>query len=137
MRSFINTHRATFIQFLKFGVIGGLGFLLDVALFHLAFDVFGFNRDCSALFSFPFTVTFTWLGNRVFTFRGQTHRPLHDEWSRFVVVCLIGLVLNRGTFSLLSHNVDFVYQHPVLGLIGGTCAGMFFNFFGARKMVFS
>ncbi|MBV8061341.1 MAG: GtrA family protein [Alphaproteobacteria bacterium] len=137
MRKLIDTHKATFIQFMKFGAIGGLGFFLDVALFHLALDVFGFNHDCSALFSFPFTVTFTWFGNRVFTFRGKSQRSLRDEWSRFAAVCLVGLVLNRGTFSLLTHNVPLVYQYPVLGLMGGTCAGMFFNFFGARRIVFS
>lgn len=124
------------IQFAKFAVIGVIGFLVDLGFFHLGLDVLGFGHYFSALFSFPFAVTATWIGNRSFTFRGQSSGPAHHEWARFAVVCFGGLVLNRGTFMLLTAMVPLVYSYPVLGLIGGTGVAMFFNFFAARRVVF-
>jgi putative flippase GtrA len=133
---FIAAHRATIIQFLKFGIVGFLGFFVDFGFFHLGFDWFGFGHYGSALFSFPFAVTFTWIGNRLFTFRGRHEGSASAQWARFAVVCAIGLVLNRGAFSLLTATVPLVYSYPVLGLLAGTCAGMFFNFFFSKRLVF-
>jgi putative flippase GtrA len=109
---------------------------MDLGLFHVGLDLLGFNHYMSALFAYPFTVTMTWLGNRYFTFRGQSTGSIHSQWVRFMIVCGAGLVLNRGTFSLLTATVPIVYDYPILGLLSGTAAGMFFNFFFARKLVF-
>jgi len=129
-------HRAVIIQFLKFGLIGFGGFFVDLAMFHVALDVLGINHYLSALFSFPFAVTATWIGNRLFTFRGQNSGSIHVQLMRFAAVCAVGLILNRGMFSLLTYTVPLVYAYPVLGLLGGTAAGMFFNFFFSKKLVF-
>lgn len=129
-------HRAIIRQFLKFGLVGFLGFFVDFGFFHIGLDIFGLGHYGSALFSFPFAVTFTWAGNRLFTFRGKNEGSIHAQWARFAVVCVLGLVLNRGTFSILTASVPLVYQYPILGLLAGTGAGMFFNFFFARKLVF-
>ncbi len=128
--------RAIIVQFLKFGTVGFFGFFVDYGFFHLALDVFGFGHYGSALFSFPFAATFGWIGNRSFTFRRDYKGHAGAQWMRFLVVTFIGLILNRGTFSILTATVHLVYQYPVLGLLAGTGAGMFFNFFFARRMVF-
>jgi putative flippase GtrA len=117
-------------------MVGVAGFGVDYSLFHLALDVFGFGHYGSALFSFLPTASFTWIGNRLFTFKGKRELGAHAQWMRFLTVCAGGLVLNRGTFSLLTATVPLVYTYPVLGLLGGTGAGMFFNFFVARRVVF-
>lgn len=124
------------VQFLKFGTIGIVGFLVDFTFFHIGFDLLGLGHYISALFSFPFAVTATWIGNRLFTFRGQSTGKAHHEWARFAMVCFVGLVINRGTFTLLTATVPLVYAYPILGLMGGTATAMFFNFFAARRVVF-
>ena len=129
-------HKATIIQFMIFGSLGVFGFFVDYAFFHLALDIFGFGHYFSSLFSFPFAATFTWAGNRVFTFRGQGSHAAHIQWARFLVVNTGGIILNRGTFSLMVFAIPFAYQYPVIALLGGTAAGMFFNFFASRRLVF-
>jgi putative flippase GtrA len=129
-------HRKLVIQFLKFGTIGGFGFFVDLGFFHLGLDIFGFGHYGSAVFSFPFAATFTWIGNRLFTFRGKHAGRASTQWARFLVTCAIGFVINRGTFSLLTAAIPLVYRFPVLGLMAGTGTAMFFNFFAARKLVF-
>jgi putative flippase GtrA len=134
--SFAAQHRATIIQFLKFGTVGVGGFFVDLTMLHVALDLLGLDHYTSAFFSFPFAVTATWIGNRLFTFRGQNSGSVHAQWMRFFAVCAVGLVLNRGTYSLLTYTMPLVYAHPVLGLLAGTGAGMFFNFFFSKKLVF-
>lgn len=136
IRSYLEAHRALIIQFFKFGTVGFVGFFVDLAFFHVGFDLLHLSHDFSACFSFPFAATFTWVGNRMFAFRGKNQGSIHSQWMRFLAVTSCGFFLNRGTFSLLTHTLDIVYSYPVLGLMAGTGAGMFFNFFFARKLVF-
>lgn len=128
--------RETAIQFLRFGVVGVFGFVVDVGFFHIALDILSLGRYGSAVFSFPFAVTFTWLGNRVVTFKDRNAGHAAAQWARFAAVCAVGFVLNRGTYSLLVMSFPLVYNYPVLGLLGGTMAGMAFNFVFAKKIVF-
>ncbi len=129
-------HKLMILQFIKFGTVGFIGFFIDLGFFHIGFDLFGFGHYTSAMFSFPFAATFGWLGNRLFTFRGNHTGSAHAQLGRFLMVTTCGLILNRGTYSLLTATIPLVYDYPVLGLLAGTGAGMFFNFFFVRKIVF-
>ncbi len=129
--------RDTFWQFFRFGIVGGIGFCMDAALLYLGINVLGLGRITAALFSFPPTVTVTWIGNRLFTFRHAPRVQASKQLAKFATVCAIGLIFNRGTYALLVSTVPLVYQYPILGLLGGTCAGMFFNFFAAKRHVFA
>ena len=96
----------------------------------------GLSRTVSGLLSFPFAVGVTWIGNRLFTFRGLGSDSAKVQFLKFLVVCLGGLIFNRGTYALLVQNVPLVFDYPVLGLLAGTGVGMFSNFFLARQLVF-
>ncbi len=128
--------RKTAGQFFKFGIVGATGFAVDTVVLYIGIDALGLSRIAAGLFSFPFAVTTTWIGNRLFTFRDAKPMPAAAQLAKFAVVCAIGLVFNRGTYSVLVSTIPLVYDHPVIGLLGGTAAGMFFNFFIARRHVF-
>jgi len=123
-------------QFFKFGIVGAVGFGVDTVMLYFGIGVLGLGRVAAGLFSFPFAVTATWIGNRVYTFPEAQPMSAAKQLAKFAIVCAIGLVFNRGTYSLLVTTIHFVYDYPVIGLLGGTAAGMFFNFFAARKHVF-
>jgi putative flippase GtrA len=128
--------RDTARQFFKFAMVGFVGFVVDAAMLYFGVYVLGLSRIAGGLFSFPFAVTTTWIGNRLFTFRDAAPMPAAKQLAKFVAVCAIGLVFNRGTYTLLVSTVPLVYAHPVLGILGGTGVSMFFNFFAARRHVF-
>lgn len=136
MRKIAAAHRATFIQFVKFGIVGFAGFILDNATVYLGIYGFGLSRIAAGFLFFPVVVTFTWAGNRLFTFREAKREKMGRQLVKFAVVCAIGLVFNRGTYSLLVSTVPLAYDYPILGLLAGTAAGMFFNFFVSKKLVF-
>jgi len=58
------------------------------------------------------------------------------QWAKFVTVSAGGFVLNYGTYALLIATVPYVDKYPAIGVAAGSIAGMFFNFFAARKVVF-
>ncbi len=128
--------RQTFLQFLKFGIVGVIGFVVDTAFLYLGISALGLSRIAAGFFAFPFAVTTTWIGNRLYTFKDAPREPPAKQWAKFAAVCAVGIVFNRGTYSLMVSLIPFVYDYPVFGLLGGTAAGMFFNFFASKKLVF-
>jgi len=126
----------TTLQFLKFGMVGFVGFIVDTAFLYLGIGALGMGRIAAGFFAFPFAVTVTWIGNRLFTFRHVEHEPMARQWAKFASVCAVGIVFNRGTYTLMVSLIPLVYDYPVLGLLGGTAAGMFFNFFASKRLVF-
>ena len=128
--------RETARQFLKFGIIGGIGFVVDSAMLYFGIYALGMGRVAAGMFSFPFAVTSTWFGNRAFTFRSAPPMPAAKQLAKFTAVCAVGIIFNRGTYTLLVSTVPFVYDHPIIGLLCGTGAGMFFNFYASKKHVF-
>jgi putative flippase GtrA len=123
-------------EFAKFGIVGFIGFLVDALFLQVGLHVVHLGKVAAGYFSFPFAVTVTWLGNRLFTFRHVEHEPMAKQLGKFVVVCSVGLIFNRGTYSLCVLFVPLINAYPVLGLVAGTAAGMFFNFFASKKVVF-
>ena len=123
-------------EFVKFGIVGVGGFIVDTACLYFGIDVLGLGRVAAGFFAFPFAVTATWIGNRLFTFGHKTHEPMATQWAKFASVCAVGIIFNRGTYSLMVSTIPLVYDYPVIGLLGGTATGMFFNFFASKKLVF-
>ncbi len=133
---FLFLRHPTTVQFLKFGIVGLVGFIVDTAFLYSGIEALGLGHIAAGFFAFPFAVTITWIGNRLFTFRDHAHESLAKQWTKFATVCAVGIVFNRGTYTLMVSLIPLVYAYPVLGLLGGTATGMFFNFFASKKLVF-
>jgi len=92
------------LSILRFAVIGAFGMPVDWLALHAMIDA-GASRDAARLIAWFCAVTFTWLGNRYFTFARQRARgsAVFQEWLRFLGANSIGGVANVGTFFLLTH----------------------------------
>jgi putative flippase GtrA len=125
---------ATLVQFLMFGTVGTVGFLIDTAtVYGLRYSLGLYGAGVAA---YVVAATFTWLFNRLWTFRGLGSGPVHQQWVRFLTVNLGGFVLNRGTYAILITFVPLCAQEPVYATGAGAIAGMFLNFSLSRTMVF-
>jgi putative flippase GtrA len=125
---------ALLVQFLRFGAVGGCGFVVDNATVYGLRNWLGIYGAGIAAFGTAATVT--WLLNRIWTFRGQGSGPAHRQWLLFVAANSLGFVLNRGTFALLVTFSPTAYDNPVIAVFAGTLAGMFLNFHLSRRLVF-
>lgn len=121
-------------QFLRFGAVGTLGFVVDTAVVYGLRAALGLYL--AGMVSYLVAASVTWACNRAWTFRGQGSRSAHHEWALFLATNLLGFVLNRGTYVALLVTVPLCVAYPVLAVAAGAVAGLFCNFTLARQVVF-
>ncbi len=125
-------------QFLRFGTVGAVGFVVDAGIIYATRHQLGLYG--AGLASYLAAATVTWALNRAWTFRdhgrGRATGQAHRQWALFLVANLAGFVLNRGTYALLITYVSICAEHPVLAVLAGVATAMFLNFHLSRKLVF-
>jgi putative flippase GtrA len=123
------------LQFLRFGVVGSIGFVVDTAVLYAGLAL-GLGLYGGRAVSYLAAATTTWALNRAWTFRGQGSGPALQQWAVFLLVCLVGFAFNYGTYAALVAWVPLVAHHPVIGVAAGSLAGMVGNFVLSRRFVF-
>ncbi|WP_158932061.1 GtrA family protein [Acidisphaera sp. S103] len=122
------------VQFMRFGVVGLAGLVVDTA------TVYGLRHSLglygAGLVAYVFAATGNWVLNRIWTFRGLGSGPAHRQWAMFMMTNLGGFVLNRGTYAILVTFVAAAADQPVIATTAGSIAGMFVNFSLSRRLVF-
>jgi putative flippase GtrA len=128
--------RALVEQFLRFGVVGTVGFVVDSAVL-LGMMALGLGPYGGRVVSYLAAASTTFALNRAWTFRtARRDAPVAAQWGRFVLLNLAGFAANYGTYAALIASVPLVAAHPVLGVAAGSLAGMFINFGLSRRFVF-
>ena len=124
-------------QFLRFSLIGCAGFIVDVASLYLLREL-GLDLYSARLLSFTLAVTFTWIGNRHYTFGVQSGRrdTLPGEWFRYFLSMSFGGLLNYGVYAVLITGLALAREHPWLAVAAGTGAGLVLNFVLARRLLY-
>jgi putative flippase GtrA len=125
------------LSILRFAIIGALGMPVDWLGLHAMIDA-GLTRDAARPIAWFCAATFTWLGNRYFTFAGQRAHgaAIFQEWLRFLGANSIGGVANVGTFYLLTHFARPPFNGTNLAFVCGVLLGLIFNFTLSKKLVF-
>lgn len=127
-------HRKLAAQFLRFGVVGTLGYGVDTGVVYALRGALGLYG--AGLISYLCAASFNWLLNRWWTFRGHGSGPAWRQWLAFMASNSLGFVLNRGTLFALAASWVMVPRHPWIGTAAGTLAGMFANFALSHRLVF-
>lgn len=122
-------------QFLRFGIVGTAGFVMDAAVLY-AMLALGLGPYAGRVVSYLAAATLTFALNRAWTFRAAAHAPVARQWGVFVLLNLLGFAANYGTYAALVAGSATVATHPVLGVAAGSVAGMFINFAMSRRFVF-
>lgn len=128
--------QATILQFLRFGVVGVAGFLVDAGVLMLMLWL-GLGPYAGRVVSYLAAASTTFALNRAWTFRNASREgPVASQWGRFVLLNLVGFAANYGTYAALVAGTPLVAAYPVIGVAAGSLAGMFLNFGLSRRYVF-
>lgn len=123
-------------QFLSFGIVGTVGFLVDVGVLTLLLATSGLGFYWGRLLSFLAAATVTWALNRRFTFSGAAKSGAVGQWARFVLVNSGGGLVNYATYAALIAASAFIREWPVLAVAAGSIAGLLINFTLSKWLVF-
>lgn len=127
-------------QFVRFALVGAAGFVVDVGVLYLGLGA-GLDLYTARAVSFVAAATFTWVGNRRFTFErgsdGPTvdERGAHTEWFRYVAAMAAGGAVNYGVYAAGVALVPLLRAQPWLAVAAGTACGMVLNFVLARRIL--
>ena len=136
--------RALVAQLVRFGLVGGVGFVIDTGVFNLlrvsvlSPEHVPHGPIYAKVISTTLAIIFNWIGNRFWTFRDRRRPHLVREGLEFAIVSVGGLLIGLaclwvshyllGFTSLLADNISA----NVIGLVLGTV----FRFWLYRVWVF-
>ena len=91
------------LKMIKFGLTGLLGMALDFGVTWLCKEQLKWNRYVANGCGFTLAVSCNYIVNRLWTF--NSNNPLWlNEFARFLLISLVGLVLNTGFLYLLHQK---------------------------------
>lgn len=93
-------------QFMKFGIVGVIAFVIDYGFMVLLTEVFGVPYLISTTVSFIISVIFNYFASMWFVFKRKDDMSRRREFIIFVVLSVIGLVINDVFMWLM---VDFLF----------------------------
>jgi putative flippase GtrA len=131
-----NRHLAIGRQFIRFAIVGTLGFVVDASVLYLCLHRTGLGLYGGRLVSYFVAATTTWYFNRKFTFTGSDDSAPTRQWMRFVVTNGFGGLINYGTYSFVVSYWGAIPMALLIGVAAGSITGLGFNFTAARLFVF-
>ena len=88
--------RALVGQFLKFGMVGALAFVIDYGVLMLLSQVVGWDPVISSVLSFVISLVFNYVASMRFVFERREDLSRRREFTIFVVLSVIGLLINSA-----------------------------------------
>ncbi|MRG60537.1 GtrA family protein [Agromyces sp. CFH 90414] len=129
---------------LKFGVVGLVGLVIDVALFNAlrlgAFGADGWAQSAigAKTISTSVAIVCNWIGNRYWTFRKHRRRNYLGEFAEYVVVSLGGMAISLLCLWISHHVLGFtsLLADNLASNVIGLALGTVFRFLLYRYWVF-
>jgi putative flippase GtrA len=124
--------KSIFWKFIKFGLVGLSGVLVDFGITYLAKEKLRLSKYLSNSLGFAFAVTSNFILNRIWTFESHDHF-VWVQYSKFILVALIGLALSNVMIYVLTERKKLNFYLAKVIAIGVV---MFWNFVANYQFTF-
>lgn len=134
-----------FFQIAKFGCVGAANFAVDIGILNLLIFLTGSAAGVAytifKIISFTFAVTNSYIWNKIWTFKKTDTKESGKEFTQFLAVSIIGLVLNAVVASVLVNvigplgGIKVKTWASVSAAVASVCV-MAWNFVGYKFWVF-
>lgn len=146
--SFLNRHRGTVRQFVKFGITGTFGAIVDFGTYNILtraigwltiYNIGGIKIIAANLVSVFLAIFSNFILNKYWTFRDKSENVAAQGTSYFVMN-LITFTLNQLLTSFFIFNVAqfdvFGSQKDNAAKVAAVCFILFINFLGSKFIIF-
>jgi putative flippase GtrA len=106
-------------KFLKFGIVGFTGMVIDFSITFLLKEKFKIHRYISSSAGFTIAASSNYLFNRIWTFSSNNPKIL-IEYGTFIIVSLIGLAINNLFLYIFEMKFKFRFYAAKLFAIAVT-----------------
>ena len=133
-------------RFLKFAVVGTIGFIVDFGLLYILKEFVGLPTIIANTLSFCAAVVRNFTLNRYWTYPDSRSKKLSAQLIQFTLVSLVGLLINDIIVVLLEHPFQSLLDTglsflPIAGYIPAkivaTVVVLFWNFFINRRWTYN
>lgn len=97
-------------QIIKFGIVGVLAFFIDYGVMILLKEVFGIWYFLAAMISFTMSVVFNYIISMRYVFSGKEGMSKKKEFVIFIILSVLGLIINQLGMWILVDVVDIDYR---------------------------
>jgi putative flippase GtrA len=132
-------------RFIRFVIVGGIGFVVDFGTFNLLTLVFHVPAIPASIVSFIAAVSSNFVWNRYWTYPDSRSKRVRRQLAQFLLVSLTGLLIRTPVFAILESFLGYLLRPlgdilPMSGqvishnlaLAGAVLVVMFWNFFVNR-----
>jgi putative flippase GtrA len=127
-------------RFLRFGLVGITGTLLDFALLTLLKEVFHLPTLGANTLSYSAGIINNFIFNRLWTFPEARRSPIATQFAQFAVVSLVGLAINDLLVTWLEAPLGLMFGSQERGYLpaklAATLVVLVWNFIGNRLWTF-
>lgn len=120
------------IQILRFGVVGGLAFIIDYAVLITCKEIFNINVLVSAAIAFTVSVIVNYILSVIWVFDVDKEKSKKKNFIIFIIFSVIGLGL---TELIMWIGTDIMYINYLIVKIIATAIVMVFNFITRKKFL--
>lgn len=131
---FVQKSDAPFIQFIRYGFVGGVAFLADFSTLMLLTHYSAINTIVANSIAFSLGLTINYLLSTYWVFSVHAKQSKITEFLLFAIIGLIGLGLND--LVLYALITPLALNLPI-AKIGATMVVFFWNFFARKLLLFS
>ena len=111
-------------QIFKFGIVGGIAFVIDYILLYVLTEFVGIHYLISSIISFTVSVIFNYILSIKWVFDVKKKQGT-KEFLIFIILSVIGLVINSLIMYLM---VDIINIHYMISKLVSTFIVMIYNF---------
>ena len=112
-----STWMTIFIRFIRFGIVGCSGMIVDFGMTWLCKEKLRWNKYLSNSIGFVLAATNNYVWNRLWTFESESEAVVREYFS-FVVIAIIGLALNNLIVYLLHERLRLNFYLSKLIAVG-------------------
>ena len=119
-----------FQQIFKFGIVGGIAFIIDYGIMVISKELLGFSILLSAGLGFTISIIFNYIASVKWVFDVNKEKDEKKNFILFIVFSIIGLVLTELIMFVGTNIINISY---LIVKIAATAIVMVFNFI-TRKL---